>query len=94
MGCVSDKYFELLLFHVRCMRLMMKSHTPSAFDANGRTGIDHRMGHYSEEVSTSYPNGRETPVFSPGNGTDGKNCAQWRSKKPTLIEGVQYHQVA
>jgi hypothetical protein len=40
---------------------------------------------YSGEVSTSYPK---------GNGTNGKNCAQRRSKKPTLIEGVQYHKIA
>ncbi|HSZ33827.1 MAG TPA: hypothetical protein VK772_10985 [Puia sp.] len=34
------------------------------------------------EISTSYPK---------GNGTNGKNNADWRYKKPTLIEGVQYH---
>jgi hypothetical protein len=39
-------------------------------------------GRYGIGVSTSYPK---------GNRADGKNCAQRRSKKPTLIEGVQYH---
>ena len=37
---------------------------------------------YIVVVSTSHPK---------GNRAKGKNCAQRRSKKPTLIEGVQYH---
>jgi hypothetical protein len=36
------------------------------------------------EVSTSYPK---------GNGANGKNWAQRRSKKPTLVKGVQYHKL-
>jgi hypothetical protein len=39
-------------------------------------------GRCIEVVSTSHPK---------GNRAKGKNCAQGRSKKPTLIEGVQYH---
>jgi len=35
------------------------------------------------EVSTSYPEGW----------ANGKNWAQRRSKKPTLMKGVQYHKL-
>lgn len=46
------------------------------------TGIGPDNGKLWMGISTSYPK---------GNGTNGKNNANGRYKKPTLIEGVQYH---
>ena len=71
------------------------AYATGAFLAKGWAVVASRQGRYNrQEVSTSYPNERETPVIGPGKGSDGKNWAQVRSKKPTLLEGVQYHEVA
>jgi hypothetical protein len=78
----------LLLFHGSKTLLKNKYSSIAGMKMiNGRTEdcSDTTKGRCIEVVSTSHPK---------GNRAKGKNCAQGRSKKPTLIEGVQYHKVA